>query len=123
MGLHLGQQIWLVEVEGFAQFEPKRAGGGLVAGQGKLEDGGGPAVEARALGSGDKREAGLGGGRFERSDEGEFQFGGHQGESCVEDRCRTYCKTCDYRSRQRQSESAGSREEVVVQFEFPQALY
>jgi hypothetical protein len=42
------------------------------------------AVKVGALGDGDKREAGLGGGRFKRSDEGGVQFSGHAGNPALE---------------------------------------
>ena len=81
---HLWQQIRLVKVEGLAQFELQRAAPSLFARQAKLEDGGRMTMKVGALRDGDKREAGLGGGCFKRSDEGGFQFSGHAGNPALE---------------------------------------
>ena len=77
MGRHLGKKMRFIEAEGIAQLELEGAAGGFRGGQAKLEDGGGVAVKIGALGDGDENQAGLRGGRFERSGEGRFQFGGH----------------------------------------------
>jgi len=72
---HLGQQIWLVEFECFAQFELKRSI--LDTGNAELKNHRGFAVEVTARRGREQGQTGQCGGLFEGSDERAFRLNSH----------------------------------------------